>query len=458
MFRNLIAFVCLVSLALLTGCSSEPDSATPPVSEAEESAETREMNAPADVSAIAAPEPQAETATANSAVVIEGKTLTLNMNEQSVMGLQGMGMIDSQNEEGVLSIANWADPPVGAEPELDKEYFLLAASRSGTGFVSKGVFEKLPDNSVSAFKLDQKLDDLTGISHVIIFRPNDVSDEFIKNFQGNFSINASGKSETTAEELSAEELSRRAATQSETRNRMKMLGLAFHNYHDIHQCFPPGVIYGPDGKPWHSWRTLLLPYLEKQNLYEMYDFTQPWDSEDNIALLNQIGDVYQNLVYENADTSYTHFAAVVGKKAALIDAEFDGTTSGFEASLNRGFGLRDMLDGTSNTLLMGTVSPEAKIYWSEPRDLFINSRVAALDEEGGFSTINYGNGESLMALFCDGSIQTFTKDRLDKTLLEKLVTASGGELIQPSEPQAPPRKLLKIKADGENSSAEVVSE
>ena len=56
-----------------------------------------------------------------------------------------------------------------------------------------------------------------------------------------------------------------------------------HNFHAITNHFPPAVIFGPDGKPWHSWRVLILPYLEENELYNAYDFSQPWDSPRNNA-------------------------------------------------------------------------------------------------------------------------------------------------------------------------------
>ena len=40
-----------------------------------------------------------------------------------------------------------------------------------------------------------------------------------------------------------------------------------HNFHDVHKHFPPAVIYGPDGKPWHSWRVLILPFVGQLTLY-----------------------------------------------------------------------------------------------------------------------------------------------------------------------------------------------
>ena len=34
----------------------------------------------------------------------------------------------------------------------------------------------------------------------------------------------------------------------------------------------------------HSWRVLLLPYLERKDLYSQYDFDEPWDGPNNSKL------------------------------------------------------------------------------------------------------------------------------------------------------------------------------
>ena len=45
----------------------------------------------------------------------------------------------------------------------------------------------------------------------------------------------------------------------------------------IHLCDGrPTFLVGPDGKPWHSWRVLLLPCLGHRDLFDEYDFSQPW--------------------------------------------------------------------------------------------------------------------------------------------------------------------------------------
>ena len=46
------------------------------------------------------------------------------------------------------------------------------------------------------------------------------------------------------------------------------------------------------GRPMHSWRVLILPFLEQQSLYEQYDFREPWDGPNNIQLLGNMPDVF----------------------------------------------------------------------------------------------------------------------------------------------------------------------
>ena len=71
---------------------------------------------------------------------------------------------------------------------------------------------------------------------------------------------------------------------SECRNHLKQIGLALHNYHDTYGSLPPAITRGPDGKPWHSWRILILPWLEQQDIYDRYRFDEPWDGPNNRKL------------------------------------------------------------------------------------------------------------------------------------------------------------------------------
>jgi prepilin-type N-terminal cleavage/methylation domain-containing protein/prepilin-type processing-associated H-X9-DG protein len=75
--------------------------------------------------------------------------------------------------------------------------------------------------------------------------------------------------------LPAVQQAREAARRTQCKNNLRQLGIAMHNYHDAHNCMPPGFILGlPD--TYAGANTQLLPYLEQANLYNLYDMNRPW--------------------------------------------------------------------------------------------------------------------------------------------------------------------------------------
>ncbi|ODA35422.1 DUF1559 family PulG-like putative transporter [Planctopirus hydrillae] len=74
---------------------------------------------------------------------------------------------------------------------------------------------------------------------------------------------------------------REAVRRTQCRNNLKQIGLALYNYHDQHGVFPPAFSVDAAGKPLHSWRTLILPYLDQAALYESIDLSKPWDDPAN---------------------------------------------------------------------------------------------------------------------------------------------------------------------------------
>jgi prepilin-type N-terminal cleavage/methylation domain-containing protein/prepilin-type processing-associated H-X9-DG protein len=63
---------------------------------------------------------------------------------------------------------------------------------------------------------------------------------------------------------------REAAARSQCANNLHQIGLAVHNYHDVHKKLPPAAL-GGDGEV--SWAVLLLPYIEQESLYRQWDLT-----------------------------------------------------------------------------------------------------------------------------------------------------------------------------------------
>jgi hypothetical protein len=104
-------------------------------------------------------------------------------------------------------------------------------------------------------------------------------------------------------------------------NNLKQIALALHNYHDDHGCFPPAYVADANGRPMHSWRVLILPYLEQKVLYDQYDFTEPWNGPNNSKLLATPPDTYgcpsDDRTCGVTGAWPTSYLAVVGAETAL---------------------------------------------------------------------------------------------------------------------------------------------
>src|SRR4029450_11476448 len=62
-----------------------------------------------------------------------------------------------------------------------------------------------------------------------------------------------------------------AARRMSCQNHLKQIAIALLNYQDVYHSLPPAYTVDASGKPLHSWRTLILPYLEPRALYEKID-------------------------------------------------------------------------------------------------------------------------------------------------------------------------------------------
>src|SRR5262249_21275015 len=84
-----------------------------------------------------------------------------------------------------------------------------------------------------------------------------------------------------------------ARAREATRNSLKEIVFALHEYSDAHdRRFPPAAHGDRDGRPLLSWRVLVLPYLAQKPLYDQFRLDEPWDSPHNIRLLERIPPVF----------------------------------------------------------------------------------------------------------------------------------------------------------------------
>jgi hypothetical protein len=263
---------------------------------------------------------------------------------------------------------------------------------------------------------------------------------------------------------SGAEEARLTVARAKSVNHLKQIGLAMHNFLSATDQFPPAVVFGPDGKPWHSWRVLILPYLGQLELYNAYDFGQPWDSERNLKLLDRMPEIYGDPAYGDNKAHLTHYAAPVGQGAAFKPA---GTKMDDAQNLILGKGgtrIADFTDGTSNSILVVPVSPDRKIPWTKPEDITVGANFAGIGKPGGIATPyrvrNQPDGAGVAPVaFADGSVRSLI-ETINPQTLDALLTISGGEVISfdalDSDPMPPPRHAkLRLRIEGANASATI---
>src|SRR5947209_6417242 len=65
--------------------------------------------------------------------------------------------------------------------------------------------------------------------------------------------------------------------------RLRLLGIALHNYESGNGRYPPSASYDPHGKPLLSWRVAILPFIDEKALYDQFHQDEAWDSPHNAA-------------------------------------------------------------------------------------------------------------------------------------------------------------------------------
>src|SRR2546421_177216 len=78
-------------------------------------------------------------------------------------------------------------------------------------------------------------------------------------------------------------------------NKLKQIGIAFHNHAGTYNSKLPSDILDKSGKPLLSWRVAILPFIEEDNLYKQFKLDEPWDSDHNKKLIERMPKLYAPL-------------------------------------------------------------------------------------------------------------------------------------------------------------------
>ncbi len=190
--------------------------------------------------------------------------------------------------------------------------------------------------------------------------------------------------------------------------------MAVPTYHDAHGHYPPAYLTDAKGRPMHSWRVLILPYIEGDHIYKRYDFHEPWDGPNNRKLASEMPRTFAFHHEENRKgNTTTNYLAVVGPETAWPGAK---TLSS-----------KDVTDGTGTTILI-VENDGAGIHWMEPRDLSFADMDFTPGSPNGVSSPY--KVHSVVTL--DGQVRALRKTLMPGTL-RALLTARGGERIEDGE-------------------------
>jgi len=208
------------------------------------------------------------------------------------------------------------------------------------------------------------------------------------------------------------------------------IGRALQEYHNANGCFPPAYVSDAHGRRMHSWRTLLLPYMHQQAVYQAYDFKQPWDGPNNCVLTTTTDSAFFCRDEAPVDFTRTDYFAVTGPGTAWPG--------------ERGSKLDEFTDEPERTILLVELTGR-NVRWAEPRDVTLDEVLGPPDEPTQVPRSHHRATKATMlcyffgnvpiaghVLMADGSVLQIP-GRLSREDLAALLSISGGEPVDLKE-------------------------
>ncbi|HJT30567.1 MAG TPA: DUF1559 domain-containing protein [Pirellulales bacterium] len=200
---------------------------------------------------------------------------------------------------------------------------------------------------------------------------------------------------------------REPARRSQCRNNLKQIALGLQTYESTYGAFPPAYTVDADGKRLHSWRTLILPFVEQKPLYDTIDLSKPWDDPANAKAFNGAIPAY---FCPSVDKPLNHtvYLATVTPNGCIQST--------------RPRPLSEITDRHSQTLMVIEVDPQHAVPWMAPTDAD-GALLLAFGPETQFA-----HPGGTHAAFVDGSVH-FLGAELPAAEWRALISVAGNDSV-----------------------------
>jgi hypothetical protein len=197
--------------------------------------------------------------------------------------------------------------------------------------------------------------------------------------------------------------------------RMRNVGLALLQYKSNYGVFPPSCIENYERDITHSWRAQIIHELGspgyKQSFYSVYSFSEPWEKQMDIPIVEQTASLFNTKDSASESTDSSIFM-VYGKECILSKYDYSDSES--------------IRDSPENTILLIEI-PYSDIPWLQPYD--VDSKVIKEKGWDAFRNSKNSHFKSFCVFFADGSVEKLPTD-LEPSLLYALLTKDGAEEIE----------------------------
>jgi hypothetical protein len=188
-------------------------------------------------------------------------------------------------------------------------------------------------------------------------------------------------------------------------NNLKQLSLALINYAAGKNGYlPPAIVTDTAGRPLYSWRVIILPYFEEDDLYNAFHLDEAWDSPHNIQMLERMPKAYARPNDPDAAKFQTCYRVFIGENATF---PLPGPWPGDKPPSGRRIPQDFYPHETGRTFLV--VEAAESVPWTKPDEL-------VYDPDQPLPKLGRPSEDWLQASLMDLSVRSFRVRDNEKTL------------------------------------------